>query len=140
MLPAQPRKSPVNRGWRLGLQGRKTDTTWSGPLSTFFFWTGQREVSTMITCPFCHFENEDGALFCEQCKSDLAGVVPAPAAVPVAETIPIGATPVHEAFPVHEPFPMHEAVPVLGEEMPAFGEGVPMLAEAAPDFGETVPV
>ena len=28
----------------------------------------------MTKCPFCHFENEDGALFCEQCKSDLAGV------------------------------------------------------------------
>ena len=28
----------------------------------------------MIVCPFCHFENEDGALFCEQCKSDLTGV------------------------------------------------------------------
>jgi hypothetical protein len=25
----------------------------------------------MMKCPFCHFENEDGALFCEQCKSDL---------------------------------------------------------------------
>jgi hypothetical protein len=30
----------------------------------------------MIKCPFCGFENEDGALFCEQCKSDLAGVAP----------------------------------------------------------------
>jgi hypothetical protein len=27
----------------------------------------------MLKCPFCEFENEDGALFCEQCKSDLAG-------------------------------------------------------------------
>ena len=25
----------------------------------------------MIKCPFCHFENEDGALFCERCTSDL---------------------------------------------------------------------
>jgi hypothetical protein len=24
-----------------------------------------------MKCPFCQFENEDGALFCEQCKSDL---------------------------------------------------------------------
>jgi len=30
----------------------------------------------MIRCPFCHFDNEDGALFCEQCKSDLAGAIP----------------------------------------------------------------
>ena len=27
----------------------------------------------MIKCPFCHFENEDGALFCERCTSDLTG-------------------------------------------------------------------
>jgi predicted component of type VI protein secretion system len=25
----------------------------------------------MSKCPFCNFENEDGALFCEQCKTDL---------------------------------------------------------------------
>ena len=41
----------------------------------------------MLRCPFCHFDNEDGALFCEQCKSDLAGVeAPAPpVATPVEE-------------------------------------------------------
>jgi hypothetical protein len=37
----------------------------------------------MLKCPFCHFENEDGALFCEQCKSDLAGAEQA-AATPAA--------------------------------------------------------
>ena len=31
----------------------------------------------MVKCPFCHFENEDGALFCEQCKSDLGLAEPA---------------------------------------------------------------
>ena len=25
----------------------------------------------MVKCPFCQYSNEDGALFCEQCKSDL---------------------------------------------------------------------
>src|ERR1700693_1317068 len=30
--------------------------------------------STMLKCPFCQYDNEDGALFCEQCKSDLSGV------------------------------------------------------------------
>jgi hypothetical protein len=25
----------------------------------------------MVKCPFCQFPNEDGVLFCEQCKSDL---------------------------------------------------------------------
>jgi hypothetical protein len=42
----------------------------------------------MIVCPFCHYNNEDGALFCEQCKSDLAGVEPVATAAPmVAEPI-----------------------------------------------------
>jgi hypothetical protein len=33
----------------------------------------------MITCPFCQFQNEDGALFCDQCKSDLGATEPATA-------------------------------------------------------------
>jgi hypothetical protein len=33
----------------------------------------------MIKCPVCQFDNEEGALFCEQCKSDL-GTPEAPAA------------------------------------------------------------
>jgi hypothetical protein len=33
----------------------------------------------MSKCPYCQFENEDGALFCEQCKSDLGATEPAPA-------------------------------------------------------------
>jgi hypothetical protein len=42
-----------------------------------------------VQCPFCQFQNEDGALFCEQCKSDLSAV---PAAAPVGvETMPVGA-------------------------------------------------
>jgi hypothetical protein len=40
-------------------------------------------ASAMIKCPFCAFENEDGALFCEQCKSDLSGVVPLPPPIPL---------------------------------------------------------
>src|SRR5437870_1766793 len=34
----------------------------------------------MVKCPFCQYDNEEGALFCEQCKSDLATVAPTPAA------------------------------------------------------------
>jgi hypothetical protein len=47
----------------------------------------------MLKCPFCNYENEDGALFCEQCKSDLGVVTPiAPAAIPVAaEAVPMAA-------------------------------------------------
>ena len=48
----------------------------------------------MIKCAICQFNNEDGALFCEQCKSDLTAsepvvVQPEPAAAWVA-------APVHE--------------------------------------------
>ncbi len=58
----------------------------------------------MIKCPFCGFDNEDGALFCEQCKSDLSAVpaTPPPAEVPVAavvEEAPVAAL-VQEAEPV----------------------------------------
>jgi hypothetical protein len=38
----------------------------------------------MLKCPFCQFANEDGALFCEQCKSDL-GVLESPAPLPSAQ-------------------------------------------------------
>jgi hypothetical protein len=49
------------------------------------------DLLTMLKCPFCHFENEDGALFCEQCKSDLAGAEPAapPAATPATPAMDI---------------------------------------------------
>ena len=58
----------------------------------------------MVKCPFCQFENEDGALFCEQCKSDLAGAEPLPMAQPIADasngaSIPV-ATPMPEAIPI----------------------------------------
>ncbi|MFL5242087.1 MAG: FHA domain-containing protein [Gemmataceae bacterium] len=58
----------------------------------------------MVKCPFCQFENEDGALFCEQCKSDLAAAEPLPLAQPIAEvhdgmSIPV-ATPIPEAIPI----------------------------------------
>jgi len=48
----------------------------------------------MLKCPFCNFQNEDGALFCEQCKSDLGSPATAsPDAVPMAAVI-------EEAMPV----------------------------------------
>ena len=64
----------------------------------------------MLKCPVCHFSNEDGALFCEQCKSDLSSA-------PVAEAIE--AIPMAVAEPIDEPiadvilspFPM-EAIPL----------------------------
>ena len=82
----------------------------------------------MVKCPFCHFDNEDGALFCETCKSDLAGVESAtpvveaiPMAVDVLETVPL--MEVHEASPVIEPMSATLAEPILSAE-PYVGEAV----------------
>jgi FHA domain len=87
----------------------------------------------MLKCPFCGFANEDGALFCEQCKSDISSVAPssAPAAhapTPMpdslhpAETIPVAAleedAPVMAAVLAEEEPPV---VAILEEEPPVVG-------------------
>lgn len=75
----------------------------------------------MVKCPFCGYDNEEGSLFCEQCKSDLSAAAPSPAVgtpVPgaqIAEAQPYGAaTPVAEAVPAAEGYaaPAEPAVPV----------------------------
>jgi FHA domain-containing protein len=82
----------------------------------------------MVQCPFCHYNNEDGALFCEQCKSDLANVASSNDP-PIAQAMPIEAAPAFaEAIPV-EAIPMG-ALPLAPEALPM--EGVPMAAEALP--------
>ncbi len=68
----------------------------------------------MIICPFCHFNNEDGSLFCEQCKSDLSGVAPAAAAPAAVEPIPVAPMDV-SPVPV---MPMMELTPMAVEPMP----------------------
>src|SRR5262245_23926727 len=98
----------------------------------------------MILCPFCHFQNEDGALFCEQCKSDLSGVEPeGGSAIPVApvgreagpragalEAAPVGANP--GAAPI-------EAAP-LPAEMESSMPLAPIVPEPPPTTtGETMP-
>ncbi len=116
----------------------------------------------MIKCPFCHFDNEDGALFCDQCKSDLSSVastpppvMPALPAIPVmAEPVPIEPIAVEplviEAVPVEAvPVMAEPAIPVLGldsaepvvaEAMPILAEAVPVEVEAVPVLAEPVPV
>jgi pSer/pThr/pTyr-binding forkhead associated (FHA) protein len=95
----------------------------------------------MILCPFCHYNNEDGALFCEQCKSDLSGVPETTAAAPVMaqpiEAVPLTAEPI-QATPI-------EAIPILAEAIMAEPiaatpiEAVPMAPiEAAPVVLEPV--
>jgi hypothetical protein len=101
----------------------------------------------MVKCPFCGFDNEDGALFCEQCKSDLSAVPAAPAAeVPVAqvvEAVPVAGVPIADAVPVAEAVasapPVAQMVEPIGEvTMPAV---VPLSAEpaAAPEGAPAAP-
>jgi hypothetical protein len=81
----------------------------------------------MLKCPFCHFDNEDGALFCEQCKSDLTSVAPsapAPAPIPMAMPEPIPLAP--EPLPAEPMEILHEAIPLPAEPLPA--EPMPMPA------------
>jgi hypothetical protein len=98
----------------------------------------------MLKCPFCQFDNEDGALFCEQCKSDLGAVHPAAAMaapLPHAEAVPMAAV-IEESIPMAatvsppEPLPVPMAIPDFGAprsmpEMPPAPPAVPM-AEVAP--------
>jgi hypothetical protein len=71
----------------------------------------------MVKCPFCGFANEDGALFCEQCKSDISNVAPAPSVPPSGH-----------------PTPMPESVPPAAEApvMAAIVEDAPIVAEVVP--------
>jgi hypothetical protein len=84
------------------------------------------EVDTMVKCPFCQYANEDGALFCEQCKSDL-GLVPAEAQ-PAAPAMPAQPAEVN----LLEPHP-GEGVPVAAvvEEHPPLAEPAPLEAVPA---------
>jgi hypothetical protein len=111
----------------------------------------------MIKCPNCQFNNEDGALFCEQCSTDLGGVasisavaaappVATPVATPVAEVAAPLATPVIAEAAVAEAVPMAhiDAAPPPGA---AVAVAVPMpepplaspAAETKPDLAGTPP-
>jgi hypothetical protein len=107
----------------------------------------------MLQCPFCHFENEDGALFCEQCKSDLS-VSPAPVAhaepvegIPTAEPLqaePYEAVPLASAEPLAYPAEPLEAQPLpavpIAEVQPAPPPSPAPSVQAAPTPAATPPV
>lgn len=59
----------------------------------------------MLKCPFCHYENQEGTLYCEQCKSDLT-TIESVEPVPV-EAIPVGVP--SEPQPEMPPIPVAEA-------------------------------
>jgi hypothetical protein len=100
----------------------------------------------MMKCPFCQFENEDGALFCEQCKSDLgsgsvlvgeAGEVPMAALV--EETAPGRANPpVPVAVALDNPFNfMASPEPVAAARAEPAAPGPTAATPSAPP---TIPV
>ncbi len=98
----------------------------------------------MIKCPFCQFDNEDGAIFCEQCKSDLG--VEAVAASPPTSAGPTPSVPfaavIEESFPSvtslegtsveNSPFDF------LGQATPIAPVVAPTPAAAAPPVAEVV--
>jgi hypothetical protein len=95
----------------------------------------------MIKCPFCQFENEDGALFCDHCKSDLGATASAPAA---SSSTPYLAPAVAEAIPLSFPPSPESAAPlvaVMVEDAGAAPPAEPINANPAPgpDIGTTSP-
>lgn len=92
----------------------------------------------MSSCPFCNFQNEDGALFCEQCKSDLSSADVA-LAVPLDEPMPmaeaISEIPMAEAFEF--PPPLEVAAPL--EVSPFEGFNSPPEIPVAAQVVELVP-
>src|SRR5260370_38978178 len=92
----------------------------------------------MTKCPFCHFDNEDGALFCEQCKSDLGGVPVSVPAAAIATAEPVVEAVVAEAVPVEAE--AVEAVEAIAEPAGATAEPVDAIpfgtAEAVPVMAE----
>lgn len=80
----------------------------------------------MMRCPYCQFENEDGALFCEQCKTDLGVTEPAAAGNANGSVQPLPAEPATSAVAAAVEMPVAEAIPV--SEVPAASAFV----EAAP--------
>jgi hypothetical protein len=107
----------------------------------------------MLKCPVCEHNNEDGALFCEQCKSDLNQAAPTmqaaaaeamslaaaaeavPAAIPVAAASP-------ETLPLAEPVTVPPAaVPVaeMASEEPSAVETMFSRAPAAPSASSEAP-
>jgi hypothetical protein len=87
----------------------------------------------MVKCPFCQFNNEDGALFCEQCKSDLGTVAPAPAGGHAGGPPPLPGGPVPMAAILEDTIPLAPVVePPPPMAYPAAEAPIP-LAEIQPE-------
>jgi pSer/pThr/pTyr-binding forkhead associated (FHA) protein len=93
----------------------------------------------MMKCPVCQYNNEDGALFCDQCKSDLSPTQPIPEEQ--------GPTPAWIAAPTepesHTPTAVLETSPPLAalvEPGAPIEAAIPMVDSAAIAVAEAVPV
>lgn len=84
----------------------------------------------MVKCPFCSFSNEDGALFCEQCKSDISNVAPAPGPAPSPAPTPMPESAADDV-PIVAAVVEEEVIAVVPMEEPVVA--VEVLAEAAPE-------
>ncbi len=62
----------------------------------------------MVKCPQCGFDNEDGELFCEQCKTDLSST----AATPAEPEVPVAAILADPLQVANDPLPIVEAAPM----------------------------
>ena len=91
----------------------------------------------MIKCPFCHFDNEDGVLFCERCTSDLTVVAPPPPAVPIPPAVPMAEA---VAVPLAMEASNLEAVPLATAEPIEAIAVEPIAPAAATAQSEPVPV
>jgi FHA domain len=88
----------------------------------------------MLKCPFCHYDNEDGALFCEQCKSDLAGMAVASVAAEVVSAQVV------EAMPVASPGGDVPVAAVVEASAVVAEAAVVTVPEVPPTVPETAPI
>jgi len=93
----------------------------------------------MLKCPFCQYDNEDGALFCEQCKSDLGVMEAVPMAQPVAGAADVAAEAMALASPGDEGAPMAEPpVSASPAELAEYASAVPPTSAGAAE--PTIPM
>src|SRR5260370_41099549 len=110
---------------------------WNHSPTHYSSLSSSEEIAAMFKCPFCQYANEDGALFCEQCKSDLGILEAAPPLPTVEESTAFistltGTAPIAEATPFGElARPVPVATPVGSRQAPAV-EPVPVAGAVTP--------
>jgi hypothetical protein len=105
-----------------------------------------------MKCPFCQFDNEDGALFCEQCKSDLGVAEPVAvgqaaesqhaASAEARHSVSAETHPAPEEPPPTIPVASESSLPVAAvvmEEVITEAVAVAEVAESPAAFAETLP-